>query len=333
MTSYLRYLPARNEVAYFRKLLDVSLEIVPSAKKGIILINKAGKLKPVVSKELEFDEIKDVIELNKSDSFRESRMFSKDDLGQFLTINIGFTENERGKIILYSPKGTFSNRDIEVMSIFSNLAASYIALREYLISQGKFQKDLLLSMIKILEYYDKHTKGHSVRVAELSANIAEKMGLSDQDIKDAYWAGLVHDIGKIAIPINILNKEGRLTQEEYEIVKKHPIYGFDFLTTSSNLRKIAEYVYHHHERWDGKGYPAGLEKKMIPLISRIIAVADSWDAMTSPRSYRNPLPYNIALQELVYNMGKQFDPAVVKAFLNVLEEEKELFITNQELTS
>lgn len=173
-------------------------------------------------------------------------------------------------------------------------------------------------MIRILEYHDPYTKGHSKNVANLASLLAEKLGLSDEIIKKTYWAALVHDIGKIVIPSSILNKEGKLTIEEFEVIKKHPVYGHDFLSTSDELKELGKYVLHHHERWDGKGYPAGLSKEDIPLISRIISVVDAWDAMRSDRPYRKGLPEEIAKKELIEHSGVQFDPNIVKAFLEIV---------------
>ncbi|UXF00663.1 metal-dependent phosphohydrolase [Fervidobacterium riparium] len=179
---------------------------------------------------------------------------------------------------------------------------------------------MILTIIRILEYHDPYTKGHSKNVANLASLLAEKLGLSDELIRKTYWAALVHDIGKIVIPSTILNKEGKLTIEEFEIIKKHPVYGHDFLSTSADLRELARYVYHHHERWDGKGYPSGLSGEDIPLISRIIAVADAWDAMRSSRPYRKGLSKEDALKELIEHSGVQFDPNIVRMFVKLIRE-------------
>ncbi|ABR31048.1 phosphohydrolase [Thermosipho melanesiensis] len=245
--------------------------------------------------------------------------FYKDYLIKDFTIDESFGV----RLILHS-KTKLSKAKEEKIEIISTLISSSELIKNLIKKHGKFQIDLMLSMIKILEYYDRYTKGHSLRVAELSQKIAKKLRLSPQEVSDAYWTGLVHDIGKIAVPTNILNKEGKLTSEEYEIIKKHPIYGFEFLSTSETLKNIATYVYHHHEKWNGSGYPGGLKGEMIPMISRIISVADSWDAMTSKRAYRDALTYESSLQEIINNSGKQFDPKVVKAFISVLEEEENI---------
>lgn len=174
----------------------------------------------------------------------------------------------------------------------------------------------------MVEIYDKYTKGHSENVAELSSVIAENMGLSHKKVIDTYWAGLVHDIGKLLIPIDILNKNGKLNDSEYDLIKKHTVWGSKALESSESLHYIAKYILHHHERWDGTGYPNGLKGDEIPLISQIISVADSWDAMLSKRAYREPLSPLKALKEIENNKGKQFSPEVANAFINIYKKEK-----------
>ncbi|HUM76350.1 MAG TPA: HD-GYP domain-containing protein, partial [Fervidobacterium sp.] len=195
-----------------------------------------------------------------------------------------------------------------------------IATHNYVSNQGRFEKDMILTMIRILEYHDTYTKGHSKNVATIASLIAEKLGLNDELIRKTYWAALVHDVGKIVVPSSILNKESKLTIEEFEVIKKHPVYGHDFLSTSPELRDLARYVFHHHERWDGKGYPAGISGEEIPLISRIIMVADSWDAMRSDRPYRKGLSKEKATEEILKHSGAQFDPNIAKVFIKMLTD-------------
>jgi len=220
--------------------------------------------------------------------------------------------------LLLERERPFISEEIEILKSLSGFMTSFIATHTYLSTQGRFQKDMIITMIRILEYHDPYTKGHSKNVANLASLLAEKLGLSDEMIKKTYWAALVHDIGKIVIPSSILNKEGKLTIEEFEVIKKHPVYGHDFLSTSDELKELGKYVLHHHERWDGKGYPAGLSREDIPLISRIISVVDAWDAMRSDRPYRKGLPEEIAKKELIEHSGVQFDPNIVKAFLEIV---------------
>lgn len=222
--------------------------------------------------------------------------------------------------LLIERKEPFVDEEIDMIKSLSGFFTSFIATHNYISNQGRFEKDMILTMIRILEYHDFYTKGHSKNVATIASLIAEKLGLEDELIRKTYWAALVHDVGKIVVPSSILNKESKLTIEEYEVIKKHPVYGHDFLSTSPELRDLARYVFHHHERWDGRGYPAGISGEEIPLISRIIMVADSWDAMRSDRPYRKGLSKEKAIEEILEHSGKQFDPNIVKVFIKMLSD-------------
>ena len=181
-----------------------------------------------------------------------------------------------------------------------------------------------MSFIKLLELYDKYTKGHSQSVANLCSEIAEGMELDNETINLAYWSGMLHDIGKILVDKDILNKPAKLTDEEYEKIKYHSNYGYQVLKESSSaeLRSIAKYIRYHHERWDGAGYPDGLKEEEIPLISQIICVADTWNTMRTDRPYREKLSREKSIQELEENRGTQFAPQVVDVFLDLLESDK-----------
>jgi len=178
-------------------------------------------------------------------------------------------------------------------------------------------EEIIFSVTKLLGIYDPYTNGHSENVANISQNIAVEMGLSNEDIKDAYWSGMVHDLGKLLVPTEILNKKGPLEESEYSMIKSHPSWGYEVLCQSESLSSIAEYVLHHHERWDGNGYPDCQKGDEIPLVSQILAVADSWDAMTSERPYRRAMSKYEALAEIQKNRGIQFSPKIVDAFMKM----------------
>lgn len=177
------------------------------------------------------------------------------------------------------------------------------------------------SLAAAVDAKDRYTSGHSERVANYATAIAEQMGLS-KDMQDTLRvAGLLHDLGKIGVPDAILNKSGRLTQEEREVINRHPTVGGDILKRSPHLDRVLPGVVFHHERYDGAGYPDGLAGDGIPLIARVLAVADSFDAMTSERPYRKAMPVESALRELKNNAGTQFAPDVVEAFLYTMSHE------------
>lgn len=217
----------------------------------------------------------------------------------------------------------FSQNSKKIFSVFYNLVSSFYQLREYNILQDNFTKELISSTVKMLEMYDLYTRGHSENVAKLAVKIAEEMNLAQKRIDAVYWAGLVHDIGKMLIPLSILNKEGSLSSSEYEVVKEHPVLGANVLGSSKTLKHISHYVRHHHENWDGSGYPAGLRGNEIPLEAQILSAADAWDAMRSSRTYRQPLAFKEALKELKDNKGSQFSPVVVEALLRILTKKEE----------
>ena len=177
------------------------------------------------------------------------------------------------------------------------------------------------SILETLNQKDAYTFEHSTRVAYYATLIAKEQGLSDQEVIELEFAALFHDVGKIGIADSILKKPGRLTAEEYEEMKKHPIHSAKILEHFKPFAKLVPAVRHHHERYDGRGYPHGLKGEDIPLFSRMILVADTFDAMTSTRPYRKGLPYSTAYAELMELSGTQFDPDIVKAFIRAMRKE------------
>lgn len=181
----------------------------------------------------------------------------------------------------------------------------------------------ITALSEAVDAKDRYTSGHSKRVAEYSYKIAKRLGKSKEELDEIYRAGLLHDVGKIRVPEEIINKTSRLTDEEFNIIKVHPVTGHHILSGISEENTIAIAAKYHHERYDGKGYPNGLHGKHIPEIARIISVADSYDAMSSNRSYRDALPQDIIRKELEKERGKQFDPEITDIMLQLIEEDKE----------
>lgn len=172
-----------------------------------------------------------------------------------------------------------------------------------------------------VEARDPYTRGHSDRVSEFAVLIGTKMGLDEKTIHTLKIGGLFHDIGKIGIPDSILLKESKLSDEEYSQIKNHPTIGAHILGNAKVFQDIIPIVKHHHERYDGKGYPSQLAGTDIPLIARITAVADAFDAMTSRRTYRDSIPIDKVKEEIARCSGTQFDPEIAKLFLDILNNE------------
>ena len=191
-------------------------------------------------------------------------------------------------------------------------------------TQEQLEKAFLESIQTLrytVEAKDPYTRGHSDRVSEYSVLIGQRLGLSDADIKTLQIGGLFHDIGKIGVPDSILLKEDKLSDDEYSQIKNHPSIGAHILSNASIFKNIIPIVLHHHEKYNGRGYPSQLAGEDIPYLARITAVADTYDAMTSRRPYRNALPKEVVIEEIEKNKGIQFDPKIVDVFLTILKDE------------
>lgn len=178
------------------------------------------------------------------------------------------------------------------------------------------------ALVTSLDAKDHYTGGHSERVTDYAIRIAQKLGLSEADIDNLYYGAVLHDIGKIGVPEAILTKKGKLTPEEFENIKKHPQIGAKIVGAVTELSQIVPIVLCHHERYDGHGYPMGLKENESPIEAQIVAVADSFDAMTTERTYRPAKTYAEAANELVNCKGGQFNPDVVDAMLEVLLDDE-----------
>lgn len=200
----------------------------------------------------------------------------------------------------------------EIKEINSKLADTYEKLEQ-----------AYLESIKTLRYTieakDVYTRGHSDRVAAYSILIGKRVGLSDTDLKNLEIGGLFHDIGKIGVPDTILLKNSKLTDEEYSQIKQHPNIGVHILSNASIFNDILPIVEHHHEKYDGTGYPSKLAGNDIPYLARITAIADSFDAMASRRAYRDSLDFNVIISEFERCKGTQFDPELADIFLDILK--------------
>lgn len=195
--------------------------------------------------------------------------------------------------------------------------------QELQIEKASYQEltiETLSSLAVLIDAKDHYTKGHSTRVAKYAKALAIKCGLSEAEGEIIYFAGLIHDVGKIGISELIIRKPGPLTEEEYAIIKAHPAIGGDILKSIKKFKMFEAVARYHHERYDGNGYPKGLKLDNIPYEARIVAVCDTFDAMMSDRSYRRALPLEKARQELIDGKNTQFDGAIVEKFLELLDD-------------
>jgi len=182
------------------------------------------------------------------------------------------------------------------------------------------KSELVRSIVKALEEVDSDTEEHVKRTQAMGYELGKRLNLTDVELSDLALLCLLHDIGKVAIPLNILNKPGKLSDDEWVVMKSHTNKGYQIARSSKELVNIADMILHHHEKWDGTGYPDGLSKESIPLLSRIISVVDSYDAMVSDRAYRKGMSIDKAISELKRCSGAQFDPNIVTVFVSMLPE-------------
>lgn len=219
--------------------------------------------------------------------------------------------------IIYRTSKTLEKQNKNLAKKSEELENAYARLR-------MSYKNTVFALSSAVDARDAYTAGHSERVSKIALLIGEKMLLTEQELNELELAALFHDIGKIGIPDAVLNKAEKLNNDEYNYIKRHPEIGVNILKNIDFIKAEIPIILHHHERYDGKGYPAGISKEEIPLGSRIIAVADTYDAMTSDRPYRSGLSNDVAITEIINNQNTQFDKTVVNAFLEIIRESKKI---------
>ena len=219
----------------------------------------------------------------------------------------------------------------EVLTARVRLSINLIRLQNHLedevsermIENERMSIHIIQSLADAIETKDMYTNGHSGRVAMYSREIARRYGYSDMQMKDIYMMGILHDVGKIGVPNAIINKPGKLTDEEFAVIKTHPMNGYKILSNIKEMPGLAKGARWHHERYDGRGYPDSLKGEDIPEEARIIAVADSYDAMTSNRSYREPMSQERVRAEIIKGRGSQFDPRFADIMIQMIDEDIE----------
>jgi len=172
--------------------------------------------------------------------------------------------------------------------------------------------------VRALDMRDRETEGHTQRVTQLTLTLAREMGMGDGELEDVRRGALMHDIGKMAVPDRILLKPGVLDDDELEVIRRHPVHAYEFLSPIIQLRRALDIPFCHHEKWDGTGYPRGLKEEEIPLAARIFAVADVYDALRSDRPYRPAWQEERVREYIINNSGKHFDPQVVDVFMRLV---------------
>ena len=238
-----------------------------------------------------------------------------------VSIIIKLNDQDYGAItfdILENDKNSFREGDLNNIKAFQSMINSFYEMNELTIKNNNLRDDIVLSLIRTLELYDQYTGGHSEDVAFLANQIAKKLNLPLIERYDIYWAGVVH--GKIGISSDVINKPAKLTLEEYKKVQEHPVFGYDILTKSEDLKKIAKLVRHHHEWYNGSGYPDGLKQDEIPYGSQILQVADAVSSMATERSYQRSKSFDQIVAELKLYSGIQFNPIIAKAMIDLIEQ-------------
>ncbi|MCB2202379.1 HD domain-containing protein [bacterium] len=250
-----------------------------------------------------------------------------------LTTPIRFNRQEFGEIeIQYSETGTSCgegevDNDAVILEVLSDRLGGYLALWHKDEEIERLKAEALNAYDRTIEAWaaafdsqNKEASGHTERVVKLAIELAKEMGFEEEELVNIRRGALLHDIGKISIPDEIISKPGKLTEEEFDVVKRHPLFVKKWLSQIELLKPALQIPYYHHEKWDGSGYPLGLSGEDIPLVARLFSVVDVWDALTSDRPYRRALNREEALNLIVSQSGSHFDPDVVEKFVSVLTQ-------------
>ncbi len=283
------------------------------------------KLKPgegIAGRAFEKGEIIFITSPEKNPNY-ESYMGYDEQKEAFISLPLKSREKTLGVVNVHLPenKQSFSEWDLKFLTILCDEISVMIENIALYQSIERFYLELVETLARIIDAKDSYTGDHASRARERAVKLAKKLNVPQQMIKTIEYAALLHDIGKIGINEKILTKPGRLTEEEYKEMKKHPQIAYQILSPIEFLTPVAKIILYHHEWYNGMGYPEGLKGDEIPLGSRIVSVIDAWDAMTSDRPYRKALTTEDAIEELKRGSGRQFDPKVVNAFLELIEEE------------
>ena len=239
---------------------------------------------------------------------------------EMISIPLNISDKVRAFINL-TKSGEFRSSERQILSVIGSQASTALDNKNLFAQLDQAYLSSIKTLVKSLEFKDAYTHGHSERVAEISTKIGKRLGIDDSSLKTLQNAALLHDIGKIGVVENILNKTSKLENDEWEAIKKHPTIGDEILEPTLSLNKERSIIRHHHEREDGRGYPDGLSGEQLTISEKIIIVADAFDAMNSKRAYRKQLTLDAIKSELIKNSGTHFNSDIVKAFLEIIDEE------------
>jgi HD-GYP domain-containing protein (c-di-GMP phosphodiesterase class II) len=332
-----------NEEEFLIQAFNNLYNLIPESSSGIISMIKGDEVKYIASKNFEIETLNS-LSLKKNQYITYENVFKTKNIktikqellsenkksllnniiksvNESLYIPLNGYKKQIGNLIFHTNgSNVFTEESFRIAVYYSKLISLFLKIDNMNEFQNNVQKQIIIALIKMMEYHDTYTKGHSQNVAELAESFSRYLGYEKNFLDRIYWSGMVHDIGKIIIPQYILNKPAKLTHDEYDLIKKHPVYAYEVLNEIDSLKDISHIVRHHHERVDGKGYPDNLFDGEIPVESKILCLVDTWDAMTRNRSYRKALSKEVAKKELIKNKGKQFDEKLVDHFIKFIEE-------------
>jgi len=332
-------------MAYLKNMFDIACEIYPKFDKASCSIKNGPYVEFVSARGYDINHLNQMNFLNKNfmwslhkpeivkETDYNKAFLEKENASDFVdtygilresirfTVVIGENEHANMSFDIYNDSPIhFNQRDLANYQSFQTMMNSYYRVGILKSQTEQLKDDIVASLVRTLELYDLYTGGHSEEVADLSVRLGRRLDLPKQDLLTLYWAGIVHDIGKIGIPYDILNKKGKLTSEEYNIIKEHPTHGYNILSQSKGLHDIAEIVLHHHEWWNGKGYPEGLKAEKIPFLSQILHVCDAVDAMAKDRIYRPGLSDDQIIDQLEQGRAKQFSPLIADEMIDFIKQ-------------